>query len=158
MHPVLIRDFQPADAALFEACNRWWVEQYFRVEPVDEAYFRDPQGKVIDKGGRIFIAEINGQGVGAVALVSHPEGMELAKMGVLPDQHGKGIAKALMQAALEAAKDQTVIIYSNRILAPALALYAAHGFIETPLSEAEYKLYERVDIKMTRAASAEQAA
>lgn len=69
-------------------------------------------------------------------------------MGVSPKAQGKNIGFHLGKAALEWAKAQgadKVILYSNNLLAPAIALYRKMGFKEIPM---ECGTYDRCDIKM----------
>ena len=61
----------------------------------------------------------------------------------------RGIAEKLSYAALEKARDlgaEKVILYSNRILVPAITMYHKLGFTEVPIEKDI--VYERSDIKM----------
>ena len=73
---------------------------------------------------------------------------EFTKMAVDEKFQRKGIAAALSHASFEKAKAlgaDTVILYSNSILKPAIHLYEKLGFKHVPVDNAEYK---RSDVKM----------
>ena len=102
MAAVTVRDYRPEDAAAFRDLNLAWVEAYFTVEAEDRAQLDDPKTHILDKGGAILIAELDGVPVGTTGLVpGHGEGvLELIKMSARSDVQGKGIGRALMGAAI----------------------------------------------------------
>jgi ribosomal protein S18 acetylase RimI-like enzyme len=132
--------------------NLEWLHKYFKVEPKDEKVLSDPQGEIIDKGGMIFYAQYNTKIVGTVSLLKIDDTtFELSKMAVSDGNQGLGIGKKLMVHCLNHAKEkgiQKLILYSNRILLPAIQLYESFGFVEIPV---ESGVYERADIKMEKA-------
>lgn len=144
--------WDPRYAADFDRLNRWWLERWFTLEPLDEAYLRDPQGKVIAHGGEIFFALEDGDDapVGCCAAVPHGEGVvELAKLGVAESAHGRGIGRALCVAVIGFARARgaaRVMLVSNSRLAPALRLYESLGFVHAPIPFA--KPYEDADVYM----------
>jgi GNAT superfamily N-acetyltransferase len=133
---MIVRDFIPADAAAFRDLNLAWVEQYFTVEAEDRAQLNDPQTHILDKGGAILIAELDGAPVGTVGLVpGHSDGtLELIKMSARSDIKGRGIGRALME--------------TNTKLEAALALYRRTGFRELTGEEVTPTPYERCDCQM----------
>ncbi|TCJ94931.1 GNAT family N-acetyltransferase [Nocardia alba] len=65
------------------------------------------------------------------AQVSAGEVVELSKMYVLPGHHGSGVAAALMEAAVDTARDagaETVWLGVNQANERARKFYAKHGF------------------------------
>ena len=73
---------------------------------------------------------------------------ELAKMAVSPQAQGRGIGRSLCLAAIEYARQvgaKVVWLESNRILTPALTMYANVGFREVPRVPTPY---DRADIRM----------
>lgn len=133
----------------FEAINRDWVETHFQVEPEDQAAFDDPQGKILDKGGRILFARYRGELLGTCALSPSEEGLELAKMGVLPKARGLGLGRALMQRALAVAREMgatKVFLLTNSSLTAARQLYLSAGFRIT--HEGPHPRYRRADLRM----------
>jgi putative acetyltransferase len=54
---IEIRQFQPGDAAAFRRLNEEWITRFFRIEPKEELILADPQGTILDLGGRIFFRD-----------------------------------------------------------------------------------------------------
>jgi GNAT superfamily N-acetyltransferase len=148
--PTVVR-YRPELREAFGRLNRWWIEQYFRLEAPDEAVLADPDGQIIALGGEIFFVLEGDRAVGTCALIPHgPGAYELAKMGVDPDVQGRGYGSLLMGAAIEWARRQgarRVELLSNSALAPALALYEKHGFRRVPVEAGEGG-YARANVKM----------
>ena len=135
----------------FKELNIWWVEKYFKVEPIDLKYLNNPEENIIKKGGFILFALLDGKPVGACALVKMNEKgaiFELSKMGVLPAAQGMKIGWQLTQAIIEKAKSigaKKLYLESNRKLTPAINLYRKLGFVELPEFTSPY---ERANIAM----------
>ena len=132
----------------FETLNREWIEKYFSMEPPDYQILQDPEQHILSKGGNIFMASWNGKIVGTVAMKPVGEGtFELTKMAVNEEFHGKKIGRALAETAIAWAKDsgaKKIVLYSNTMLGPAMALYTRLGFREIPVDGP----YKRTNIKM----------
>ena len=145
---------RPDHRRAFRDLNLAWIEAHFAVEPRDRQELDDPEGFILAPGGEIFVAEADGPGgtevLGVCALVAEPDGAyELAKMAVRDSARGRGVGRALGEAAVAAARARgapRVDLLSNTALAPAIALYRALGFVEVPLPATEYA---RANIKMT---------
>jgi N-acetylglutamate synthase-like GNAT family acetyltransferase len=118
------------------------------MEPIDEQVLRYPDEHIINKDGSILMAIVNGEIVGTVALKFVEPGVyEFTKMAVDEKYRGLKIGKALALAAIEKARAmgaRKIILYSNTILANAIALYRKLGFKEVPVDS----VYERSDTKM----------
>jgi ribosomal protein S18 acetylase RimI-like enzyme len=131
--------------------NLEWLTKYFRVEEKDELVLSNPQEEIINKGGMIFYAKLHNEIIGTFSLIKiDADTFELSKMAVSNKAQGLGIGNKLLLYAFAAAKENNIkklILYSNRILSPAIHLYKKFGFIEVPL---EKGLYERADIKMEK--------
>lgn len=144
---------RPDHRDAFRELNLAWIEAHFAVEALDRFQLDDPEGHVLAPGGMIFMAESNtANGVevlGTCALLAEPGGAyELAKMAVSEAARGRGVGRALGEAAIAAARAhgaQRVELLSNTVLAPAIALYRALGFVEVPLPHTDYA---RANIKM----------
>lgn len=145
-----IVDFRPELAGAFKALNEAWITTLFALEPKDEVVLGDPQGQIIDRGGRVLFALADGEPVGCCALLRLADGgFELAKMAVADAHKGRGLGRALMAAAVErarAAGAPRLYLETNSGLAPALALYRSFGFVE--VTPAEPSPYARVDVIM----------
>jgi putative acetyltransferase len=149
---VVIREFQPGDAAAFRALNEEWITRYFRIEAKDEQAFADPQGQLLDRGGRIFFATIDNQCVGCCALLRiGDKEFEVAKMAVTAAWQGSGIGRKLLQAVVEGARSAGVrrlYLETNHALEPAIRLYEALGFRHLPPSQITPSPYARADVYM----------
>jgi putative acetyltransferase len=146
-----IVEFEPGHAAAFKALNEAWISKYFALEPKDREVLEDPQGKILAKGGRIFMVIHEGEAVGCAALLKMPDGgYEVAKMTVSETLRGTGMGRLLMERCIEAgAEDGVPRLYleTNSGLAPALALYRATGFKDLAPTETDYV---RADVFMER--------
>lgn len=83
---------------------------------------------------RCWIAERNGDRVGSVMLVQHPERPGVCKLRlliVLPEARGLGIGKRLVQECAvfaKAAGYHTITLWTNSVLHAARTLYVADGY------------------------------
>lgn len=131
--------------------NYEWLEKYFRIEEGDVASLSDPQKHIIDKGGNIYYAKLNGEIVGTASLLKKSETVyELGKLAVSDKAQGHGIGTILIEHCLNIAKQKqikTLILYSNTILQSAIHLFRKYGFEEVDL---ESGVYERANIKMEK--------
>ena len=153
MSGVIVRDYAMDDAAAFRDLNLAWVEAYFTVEAEDRAQLDDPQTHILDKGGAILIADLEGVAVGTVGLVpGHGDGvLELIKMSARSDVKGQGIGRALMNAAIDKARAMgatRIWLETNTKLEAALALYRKSGFRELSGDELTATPYDRCNCQM----------
>jgi N-acetylglutamate synthase-like GNAT family acetyltransferase len=141
-------DYQDVHQPLFERFNRDWIEKYFWMEPVDFDVLKNPKDHILGKGGKIIMAAWENKIAGTVALKFVEPGVyEFTKMAVDHEYRGKKIGQALADAAIKKARSlgaRKIILYSNTVLEPAIALYRKIGFKEVPVDGT----YERSDIKM----------
>lgn len=138
-------DYQPD----FKRLNVEWITAMFTLEPHDLEQLDEPERHILPNNGAIFLAKLDEQIVGTVAMVNAGDGtFELAKMAVTPAVQGQGAGKLLALAAIEYARQtgvKTVWLESNRRNKTALALYERVGFQEVPMRPS---LYTRADICM----------
>ncbi|MEN2399461.1 GNAT family N-acetyltransferase [Flavobacterium sp. MC2016-06] len=131
--------------------NIEWLQKYFRVEEKDELTLSNPQKYIIDAGGMIFYAKYNDEILGTFSLMKiDATTFELSKMAVSDKAQGLGIGNKMLvycMAVAEEKKIKKLLLYSNRILLPAIHLYEKFGFVEIPLEDV---IYERADIKMEK--------
>jgi DNA-binding MarR family transcriptional regulator/N-acetylglutamate synthase-like GNAT family acetyltransferase len=146
---VELLDYDPAYDQIFHNLNIEWLETFFYVELHDTEVLSNPKSYIIDNEGYIFFAKFNNEIVGTVALINEKECYELSKMAVSPKYQGLKIGQKLMNKCIEFSREQgwnQIMLYSNRILTPAINLYRKVGFEEVELEKDVY--YERADIKM----------
>ncbi|MEO7924481.1 MAG: GNAT family N-acetyltransferase [Chitinophagaceae bacterium] len=133
----------------FKRLNLEWLEKYNLTETHDLEILDDPQGTVLDRGGRIFLAMDGDKVIGTAGLWKENEKeYELVKMAVDPPYRGQGISKFLLERCLEEAKKLkagSVFLYSNSQLKTALALYEKYGFrhvklVDSPFLTADVKM------------------
>lgn len=157
MTELNIADYRAEDQPWFEQLNREWIELHFQMESIDVQVLQHPDEYIIGKGGAILIARFGDMVVGTVALkLVEQDVLEFTKMAVAKEFRGKGIGKALSVAAIAKARAmgaQRIILYSNRVLTPAINLYRKLGFIEVPVDGP----YTRSDIKMAMTLGLRQA-
>jgi putative acetyltransferase len=146
-----IVEFGPKHAKAFRALNEAWISKYFTIEAKDREVLDDPHGKIVAKGGRIFMAFKDAEPVGCVALIRMADGgYEVAKMTVAETLRGSGLGRSLMQRCIEAGAEAgapRLYLETNSSLGPALGLYRAMGFKDVAPVVTEYA---RADIFMER--------
>ena len=82
------------------------------------------------RGG--LLAELDGEPVGALLLHHGPDGLVLRRFGVVPRAQGRGVARALVEAAADAAVGHAAVVVVAREELPAtIAFWERHGFAET---------------------------
>jgi GNAT superfamily N-acetyltransferase len=148
MNQVQIVYYEQKHQPWFEKFNREWIEKYFWMEPVDFKVLQNPSEHIIAKGGEILMASVNEEMAGTVALKFVKPGVyEFTKMAVDEKFRGMKVGQALADAAIVRAKTlgaEKIILYSNTVLTPAIALYRKLGFRETDVDGP----YKRSNIKM----------
>ncbi|WP_196137423.1 bifunctional helix-turn-helix transcriptional regulator/GNAT family N-acetyltransferase [Aliikangiella sp. G2MR2-5] len=148
---VEIIHYMPIYRQDFYRLNRHWLEKYFYVESIDEEVLSNPEKHIIEPGGFVLLARLNGRIIGTAALINNGQGrLELSKMSVDESYQGLGIGEKLAKAAIEQYKVTEftqLYLESNRKLTPALNLYSKLGFVEEepPFTQSHYA---RADIYM----------
>lgn len=149
---MTIREFRPGDEAAFRRLNEEWIERYFALEPKDHISLADPQGTILDAGGRIFLAFEEGEPVGCCALLRMGAGeFEVAKMAVTEAAQGGGIGRRLLEKAIaeaRAAGAQRLSLDTNHKLVAAIRLYESMGFRRIPPERIVPSPYARADTYM----------
>ncbi|WP_269715683.1 GNAT family N-acetyltransferase [Caulobacter sp. NIBR2454] len=144
-----IVDFEPRHADAWRTLNEAWLTKYFVVEAKDREILDNPGPVILDKGGHIFMAELDGQTVGCVSLIPMEDGgFEVGKMAVHESAQGRGIARRLMELCIDKARAlgaPRLYLESSSHLTPALTLYRSVGFVHLPPSPTPYA---RADVWM----------
>ena len=73
MSEVMIVDYEPGHYKAFRDINLEWLDRYGLTESHDLMVLDDPQGTIIDRGGFIWIAMVDGSPVGSSALMKEKE-------------------------------------------------------------------------------------
>jgi ribosomal protein S18 acetylase RimI-like enzyme len=106
---------------------------------------------VIDPGGAILFALLDGEVIGTCALLKEAPGVyELSKMGVETGYRGSGVGRKLLDAAIaefQRRRGKTLYLESNSKLKPALAMYESAGFVHQPAPKPGSH-YARSDVYM----------
>ncbi|MBV8327148.1 GNAT family N-acetyltransferase [Chryseobacterium sp.] len=148
---VKIIAYEPQYKEAFKTLNEEWIKTFFVMEPSDYKLLDNPEEQIINKGGYIGFALLNGEPVGTCALVKaqeEPIAFELSKMAVSPKAQGKKIGYLLGNALVEKARElkaEKVFLETNSILVPAIRLYEKLGFQHIPITNPGY---DRVDVQM----------
>jgi len=149
---LTIRDFQAGDEAAFRRLNEEWIRRYFEMEATDEAALADPWGKILNPGGRIFLAVQDGRPLGCCALVvKGPAEFEVAKTAVTESARGAGIGQRLLEKAIaegQALGARRLYLETNRKLEPAIRLYEKVGFRHIPPERVAPSPYARANVFM----------
>ncbi|MEM9739993.1 MAG: GNAT family N-acetyltransferase [Pseudomonadota bacterium] len=150
---VTIRTFRADDQPAFKALNLSWIERHFEVEVTDLAQLDDPVGTILDRGGAIFIAELDDEIVGTIGILpAHTPGIqELFKMTVAQAARRKGVGAALIGAVMKEARNRganRIWLETNSALEAATRLYEAQGFRHATATEWIESPYSRCNVQM----------
>ena len=126
-----------------------WLNKYNLYEHEDELILNNPEKLILNKGGYIFLAKLNEKVIGTVSLIPVENGVfELAKLAVTKNYQNNGIAKELIEKAIQTAKKEDaekLLLYSNSKLEKAYHLYKKYGFKEININKNKY---ETANLKM----------
>tara|TARA_B100001175_G_scaffold48564_1_gene37981 strand:+ start:180 stop:644 length:465 start_codon:yes stop_codon:yes gene_type:complete len=148
---INIIDFETKFETNFYDLNIEWLKRFFEVEDYDYEVLSNSKKHIINKGGKIFFAQLNSEIVGTIALMptSKKNVFELTKMAVKPNYRNNGIGKKLLDKCIEFSKINkfsSIILYSNKKLKNAIHLYYSYGFKKINLEK--NCPYKRANIKM----------
>lgn len=136
----------------FKELNERWIRDIFKVVEDADVYELDhPVEHIIDRGGFIFMAELDGNPVGSFAMMKseNPKyDYELVKFAVDPVAQGHRIGSLLLEHCIGKAKAlgaKRLFLESNHKNAAAVHLYEKYGFHKIPVSHSDYA---RCDIQM----------
>ena len=142
MSNVTIVSFDEEYSSIFYELNKLWIEESWLLEKSDKFDLLNPKESIIDKGGEIFFALIDGNVIGTVAMIRSSDRIyELAKMTVEINYRGNGVANKLMDQCLNYAMNnnaQQIYLITNDTLLIARNLYDKYGFKEVKLDSDKY--------------------
>lgn len=152
LQQLTVREYQPGDADAFRIINEAWITEHFRLEPKDVETLSAPETAILDNGGKIFFAVLDGVPVGCCALLAMGPGeFEVAKMGVLASTRGHGAGRLVLQATVDWAREhgaRRLYLETNRKLDQAIHLYRSVGFEELPPERVTPSPYARANVYM----------
>ena len=150
MDKLKIVPFNADYKSAFEYLNREWIEEYFVMEEEDLKTLQNPESYVLERGGEIFFAVLNGDVVGTAAMIQTSKGIyELAKMAVAKNLQGLGIGKKLLKRCIDYSIEREateIFLITNDSLKPALNLYLSCGFVLN--EQNDDNRYDRGNTKM----------
>ena len=127
----VIIDYEPQYKQALMDISLPWLEGNDILEDADIEQLEHPE-KVLDGGGRIFLAKAGDEIVGMMMLELFGNGVaEPFKFGVKEAYRNNGVGKALMQATIDAARElgvRTLVLTSHHSLKAALHVYESFGF------------------------------
>ena len=130
-------EFEDKYAPDFARLNYEWISKLYHIEEHDHDQLDHPRENIVEQGGQVFFALVDGVVAGTVAMIRmNYESFELAKMAVSPEFQGYRISDKLMQACVDHARQEGVpyiVLESNTRQFAAINLYRKFGFVETPL-------------------------
>lgn len=138
----------------FKRINEDWISTNFWLEASDIQVLNDPQKYILDKGGNVFIALLNGKAVGTCALQVHDAlTCELAQMAVDSHVQGNGIGFLLGTTLINKARERgfsRIVLEGNTKMEASILLYRKLGFTEVPFSKIKQSAatHERCNIVM----------
>lgn len=149
-----IVEFSDENSHFFKDINEEWIQEMFALESKDQKVLENPKKYIIDPGGQILFASVEGLGiVGAGALMpTGPREMELTKMGVFKRARGTGAGGYLLQALIQKALDlgvENLYLLTNKKCEAAIHLYQKFGFVhDKEIMQRFGGEYSRCDVAM----------
>ena len=120
----------------FYRINAEWLERDFAIEDVDQRVLSQPEKYIIEPGGAVMFALVDGEVIGTCALLKEAPGVyELTKMGVASGWRGIGAGRLLLDATIaefHKRRGKMLFLESNSQLTPALTMYRSAGFVLQP--------------------------
>lgn len=86
LHPIKIIPFSDNLQDYIKILNYEWLEKYFRIEEGDRISLSNPKKEIIDKGGFIFYAKLEGEIVGTVSLLKKTESVSNSAKWLFPEK------------------------------------------------------------------------
>jgi GNAT superfamily N-acetyltransferase len=149
---IEIRSFRAGDGEAFRVLNEAWIERHFGIEEKDRITLGDPEGKILAKGGHIFMAVDGEARVGCCALIFvRPGVLEVAKMTVAEAYRGRGLGRRMLAYAIAQAKvlgAKSLYLETNSSLLDAIHLYEELGFRHLPVERVTPSEYARANVFM----------
>jgi len=144
---VEILDYSPEFNRYFQSLNYEWLERYFKVEELDKKILKNPEKEIIDQGGFVLFARLEGEIVGTTAVLRKDENtFEIAKMAVSEKAQGRQVGKKLTEQVIARAASKgarELFLRTDNRLRAAINLYRSFGFRVTHTEPVTGEKYER---------------
>lgn len=137
---------EPA-AALFDDYLRWLTPRFASaygvvLDAATVAHYDEETANFLGQGGRLLGARLGGDlvGLGALKPGAAAGTAEVKRMWVRPDARGNGLARALLEALIDAAREEgyrTLRLETVTFMRPAITLYRSVGFTEAASFDGE---------------------
>ncbi|WP_099159168.1 bifunctional helix-turn-helix transcriptional regulator/GNAT family N-acetyltransferase [Virgibacillus ndiopensis] len=134
---VAIRPFHAGDVGYVAHLHGRLYNHTYKFGPLFEYYVMKGLSEfmISTDGGELWIAELNGEIVGSIAITKHSNSVAQLRWFILDENYqGIGIGKKLMETAINYCKDQNykhVFLWTVSILATARYLYQNYNFTLT---------------------------
>lgn len=129
---VQVVEFEQVHADAFRQLNLEWMRQHWPQDALHDRILDHPHSVVVQQGGSIAIALLDGVPIGTCALLNcGNQEYELAKMCVTPAAQGKGAGRLLASHIIGRAREsgcRRLFLKTARVLQPAITLYEKLGF------------------------------
>ena len=151
---VEIVKFTPELAKYFYSINAQWVNNMFEMEEIDEKILSNPQKHIIDKGGQVWFAINEDQGVIGTCAVKNVgnKWFELTKMGVLESARGLKAGEVLLKQVIEDCNQidmDALFLMTNSKCEAAIHLYEKNGFVHDKDIKKKFEgIYQRSNVYM----------
>ncbi len=150
---VEIVDYRPGYREAIRDINLEWVEEMFVVEAADREVLEHPEEHILDDGGVILLALVDGIPLGTGALKkTGPDEYELTKMGVLKKSRGLGLGQLILDKLIERAivlGAKSLYLLTNNDCGVAIKLYEKRGFVhDQGVLQKFGKRYKRAEVGM----------
>lgn len=141
----------PGDEKTFADLNRAWIEEVFRMEDEDRRVLFHPRETIVERGGQVYMARLEGETVGTCALIREEGGVfELGKMAVDPAWQGRQVGARLCDHAIAEARRLgavTIVLQTNDVLKTAMNLYLSRGWVVEKTGSTDER-YQRSNVLM----------
>lgn len=157
---VTLRPLQQGDAGYVAQLHGDFYSEHYNLSPIFEYYVMKGLTEFLSdtSGGELWIAEVNGERAGAIAIVQDNENTAQLRWFILDDRYqGLGIGTKLLEKALRYCKEKNythVYLWTFNLLSSARHLYKKYGFTITEEKENlewsnERLIEERWDLKIS---------
>jgi GNAT superfamily N-acetyltransferase len=157
---VIIRPFQSGDVGYVAQLHGEFYGEHHGFFQIFEYYVMKGLTEFVydSSGGELWIAEVNGERAGSIAIVQDDENTAQLRWFILDDHYqGLGIGTKLFQTALNYCKEHNykhIYLWTISMLNAARHLYAKNGFTVTEEKEniewcGERLIEERWDLELS---------